>query len=103
MPTQTINGGFHYSIFWIIVSLLKSVIFVHDYNLSRSYTRFKKKNPLFFRKQETIATEREEIERQRKLLGKRKPSTAQPKGRANNGTAVALPNGDFAKPDPPKE
>ncbi|GFT50530.1 hypothetical protein NPIL_540771 [Nephila pilipes] len=53
------------------------------------------------KKQETIATEREEIERQRKLLGKRKPSTAQPKGRANNGPAVA--NGDFAKPDPPKD
>ncbi|XP_055935139.1 serine/threonine-protein kinase tousled-like 2 isoform X2 [Argiope bruennichi] len=53
------------------------------------------------KKQEAIATEREEIERQRKLLGKRKPSTAQPKGRANNGPALA--NGDFAKPDPPKD
>lgn len=57
----------------------------------------------YYRKQETIATEREEIERQRKLLAKRKPSTAQPKGRANNGPAVAVANGDFAKPDPPKE
>ncbi|XP_054707274.1 serine/threonine-protein kinase tousled-like 1 isoform X2 [Uloborus diversus] len=55
------------------------------------------------KKQEQIATEREEIERQRKLLGKRKPSTAQPKGRANNGTAGAVANGDFAKPDPPKD
>ncbi|GIY91944.1 hypothetical protein CEXT_238503, partial [Caerostris extrusa] len=53
------------------------------------------------RKQETIATEREEIEKQRKQLGKRKPSTTQPKGRANNGPAIA--NGDFAKPDPPKD
>ncbi|XP_042907622.1 serine/threonine-protein kinase tousled-like 2 isoform X3 [Parasteatoda tepidariorum] len=56
------------------------------------------------KKQEQIATEREEIERQRKLLGKRKPSTAQPKGRANNGpSSVAIANGDFAKPDPPKD
>ncbi|KAG8192362.1 hypothetical protein JTE90_029093 [Oedothorax gibbosus] len=55
------------------------------------------------KKQETIATEREEIERQRKLLAKRKPSTGQPKGRANNGPAVAVANGDFAKPDPPKD
>lgn len=55
------------------------------------------------KKQEQIATEREEIERQRKLLGKRKPSTAQPKGRANNGTSVTVANGDFAKPDPPKD
>ncbi|GIY58869.1 hypothetical protein CDAR_463191 [Caerostris darwini] len=53
------------------------------------------------KKQETIATEREEIEKQRKQLGKRKPSTTQPKGRANNGPAIA--NGDFAKPDPPKD
>ncbi|XP_076360720.1 serine/threonine-protein kinase tousled-like 2 isoform X2 [Tachypleus tridentatus] len=55
------------------------------------------------KKQEQIATEREEIERQRKLLVKKKPSTAQQKGKSANGNATSLTNGDFLKPEPPKE
>ncbi|XP_067127400.1 serine/threonine-protein kinase tousled-like 2 isoform X3 [Centruroides vittatus] len=57
------------------------------------------------KKQEQIASEREEIERQRKLLCKKKPSAGTQKGRGNNGsaTSLGLTNGDFAKPDPPKE
>lgn len=54
------------------------------------------------KKQEQISLEREEIERQRKLLGKRKPNANQPKGRGNNGS-VGLSNGDFIKPDFPKD
>lgn len=56
------------------------------------------------RKQEQITSEREEIERQRKLLCKKKPNTGQPKGKAaaNNG-AAALANGEFVKPESPKE
>ncbi|XP_077514775.1 tousled-like kinase isoform X15 [Amblyomma americanum] len=61
------------------------------------------------RKQEQIATEREEIERQRKLLCKKKPTTGQPKGKgaaANNGASTAsasLANGEFVKPESPKD
>lgn len=56
------------------------------------------------RKQEQITSEREEIERQRKLLCKKKPNTGQPKGKAaaNNG-AAALANGEFVKPESPKD
>ncbi|XP_054724000.1 serine/threonine-protein kinase tousled-like 2 [Uloborus diversus] len=53
------------------------------------------------KKQETIALEREEIEKQRKLLGKKKPNANQPKGRANMNSALA--NGDFIRPEPPKD
>ncbi|UYV79583.1 TLK2 [Cordylochernes scorpioides] len=52
------------------------------------------------KKQEQIAMDREEIERQRKLLCKRKPMTGQPKGRA---ITIPVSNGDFAKPEPPKD
>lgn len=55
------------------------------------------------KKQEQITSEREEIERQRKLLGKKKPNTGAQKGRGNNGTSVAVANGEFAKPEIPKE
>ncbi|UYV68996.1 TLK2 [Cordylochernes scorpioides] len=52
------------------------------------------------KKQEQITAEREEIERQRKLLGKKKPSTGGPKGRGNGGTSL-LNGGDFARPEAP--
>lgn len=74
------------------------------------------------RKQEQITSEREEIERQRKLLCKKKPTTGQPKGKggaaANNGAAgvastvaaaaaaaasSSLSNGEFVKPESPKD
>ncbi|XP_077555242.1 tousled-like kinase isoform X2 [Haemaphysalis longicornis] len=75
------------------------------------------------RKQEQITSEREEIERQRKLLCKKKPTTGQPKGKggaaaANNGAtgvastvaaaaaaaaSSALSNGEFVKPESPKD
>uniref|UniRef100_A0A1E1XPX5 non-specific serine/threonine protein kinase n=1 Tax=Amblyomma sculptum TaxID=1581419 RepID=A0A1E1XPX5_AMBSC len=61
------------------------------------------------RKQEQITSEREEIERQRKLLCKKKPTTGQPKGKgaaANNGASTAsasLANGEFVKPESPKD
>ncbi|XP_076328181.1 serine/threonine-protein kinase tousled-like 1 [Tachypleus tridentatus] len=55
------------------------------------------------KKQEHITTEREEMERQRKLLCKKKPSTAQQKGKGTNGSSTSLTNGDFLKPEPPKE
>ncbi|KAH8041203.1 hypothetical protein HPB51_013863 [Rhipicephalus microplus] len=62
------------------------------------------------RKQEQITSEREEIERQRKLLCKKKPTTGQPKGKgavgSNNGTGAAssgLANGEFVKPESPKD
>ncbi|XP_042906453.1 serine/threonine-protein kinase tousled-like 2 isoform X2 [Parasteatoda tepidariorum] len=51
------------------------------------------------KKQEQIAMEREEIEKQRKMLGKKKPNATQPRGRANS----ALANGDFLRPDPLKD
>ncbi|GBM25672.1 Serine/threonine-protein kinase tousled-like 1 [Araneus ventricosus] len=51
------------------------------------------------KKQEQIALEREDIEKQRKLLGKKKPNASQPRGRAN----MNLANGDFVRPDPPKD
>ncbi|XP_076327521.1 serine/threonine-protein kinase tousled-like 2 isoform X2 [Tachypleus tridentatus] len=54
------------------------------------------------KKQELITAEREEIERQRKSLGKKKTSTAQQKTKASNGNPLLL-NGDFLKPDNPKE
>lgn len=49
------------------------------------------------RKQEQIALEREEIEKQRKLLGKKKPNANQPKGRGNSSTSLA--NGEFVRPE----
>uniref|UniRef100_L7M7M9 non-specific serine/threonine protein kinase n=1 Tax=Rhipicephalus pulchellus TaxID=72859 RepID=L7M7M9_RHIPC len=62
------------------------------------------------RKQEQITSEREEIERQRKLLCKKKPTTGQPKGKgavaSNNGAGPAssgLANGEFVKPESPKD
>uniref|UniRef100_A0A1E1X8I2 non-specific serine/threonine protein kinase n=1 Tax=Amblyomma aureolatum TaxID=187763 RepID=A0A1E1X8I2_9ACAR len=61
------------------------------------------------RKQEQITSEREEIERQRKLLCKKKPTMGQPKGKgvaANNGASTAsasLANGEFVKPESPKD
>uniref|UniRef100_A0A131XB74 non-specific serine/threonine protein kinase n=1 Tax=Hyalomma excavatum TaxID=257692 RepID=A0A131XB74_9ACAR len=62
------------------------------------------------RKQEQITSEREEIERQRKLLCKKKPTTGQPKGKgavaSNNGAGAAssgLANGEFVKPESPKD
>ncbi|XP_042150032.1 serine/threonine-protein kinase tousled-like 2 isoform X3 [Ixodes scapularis] len=55
------------------------------------------------RKQEQISSEREEIERQRKLLCKKKPNTGQPKGKAANNGAAALANGEFVKPESPKD
>ncbi|XP_054933178.1 serine/threonine-protein kinase tousled-like 2 isoform X4 [Dermacentor andersoni] len=62
------------------------------------------------RKQEQITSEREEIERQRKLLCKKKPLTGQPKGKgagaSNNGAGAAssaLANGEFVKPESPKD
>ena len=54
-----------------------------------------------YRKQEQIALEREEIEKQRKLLGKKKPNANQPKGRGSSSNSLA--NGDFIRPDNIKE
>ncbi|KAL3187436.1 hypothetical protein MRX96_025502 [Rhipicephalus microplus] len=42
------------------------------------------------RKQEQITSEREEIERQRKLLCKKKPTTGQPKGKGGSGDLALL-------------
>lgn len=76
------------------------------------------------RKQEQIAAAREEIERQRKLLGKKRPSlSVSGKAKAaiggnggpstvgncsvaaiaTNTAAAALSNGDFVKPESPKD
>ncbi|XP_064456056.1 serine/threonine-protein kinase tousled-like 2 isoform X3 [Ornithodoros turicata] len=55
------------------------------------------------RKQEQITSEREEIERQRKLLCKKKPTTGQPKGKGATNGAAALANGEFVKPESPKD
>ncbi|KAG8199492.1 hypothetical protein JTE90_009339 [Oedothorax gibbosus] len=52
------------------------------------------------KKQEQIALEREDIEKQRKLLGKKKPNATQLRGRANMNS---LANGDFIRPEPPKD
>lgn len=55
------------------------------------------------KKQEELSSEREEIDRQRKLLGKRKPNPQQHKNKSGNGgSAVNMTNGtDFAKADAP--
>jgi tousled-like kinase len=79
------------------------------------------------RKQEQIAAAREEIERQRKLLGKKRPSLTTAKSKTGNGSgsgsttlvsAITIPgvntgsnsssssslsNGDFLKPESPKD
>ncbi|XP_022246483.1 serine/threonine-protein kinase tousled-like 2 isoform X2 [Limulus polyphemus] len=54
------------------------------------------------KKQELIAAEREEIERQRKSIGKKKTSTAQQKSKFTLGNSALL-NGDFLNPDALKE
>lgn len=77
------------------------------------------------RKQEQIAAAREEIERQRKLLGKKRPSLTTAKSKtsgngsttlvsaitipgvtrsdSNSGSGSGLSNGDFLKPESPKD
>lgn len=81
------------------------------------------------RKQEQIAAAREEIERQRKLLGKKRPSLSTSKSKSGNGSSLtlvsaitipgnvscsplssvstnastSLSNGDFLKPESPKD
>lgn len=52
------------------------------------------------KRQEELASEREEIDRQRKLLGKRKPSPQAHKNKGNGNTVATLPNGtDYTKQD----
>ncbi|KAG1694131.1 Serine/threonine-protein kinase tousled-like 1 [Nymphon striatum] len=67
------------------------------------------------KKQEEIAAEKDEIDRLKKLLNKKKPSVSQPKSKSTimangaisnsslNSPSSNLPNGDFAKPEPPKD
>ncbi|OTF76017.1 hypothetical protein BLA29_015166, partial [Euroglyphus maynei] len=52
------------------------------------------------KKQEQIATAREEIERQRKILMKKRPLTT---GKSKSSSNGENSNGEFAKPESPKE
>ena len=57
---------------------------------------------IFCRRQEEIAAEREEIDRQKKLLVKKRPSNSESGRKRNNSSVSALHNGTdstFLKPD----
>jgi tousled-like kinase len=101
---------------------IKSASFVENWVDGHAFTEL-------MRKQEQIAAAREEIERQRKLLGKKRPSLSTSKSKSGNGSSLtlvsaitipgnvscsplssvstnastSLSNGDFLKPESPKD